>query len=154
MLGDGAKYMLLHLGVCCGMGVHTNDAYGPLCPSIYPILCSIPYYPSSLTILSTQTRTAYSERGSVSSFAFSTTGFAGIQTGLTTWVANGCRHRARIYYRFSYILFAFSGARLVDLARDMFKDGMASQGMALSARAILTIMMDYAASFGFPYILC
>ena len=58
---------------------------------------------------------------------------------------------------FSYILFACSGARLVDLARDMFKDGMASHGIAwhgMLAGAILTIMMDYAASFGFPYILC
>lgn len=131
MHGGGAKYMLLQLGVCRSMGVHTNDTYGTLCPSIFPILYSIPYYTSSSTILSNQTMTAYSERGSVSRLASSTTGFAGTQTGLTTWLANGRRHRASIYYHFSYILFACSGARLVDPARDMFqgRHGIAWHGI-------------------------
>ena len=153
MHGGGAKYMQLHMGVCWAIGVHTNDAYGTLCPSIIPLLCSIPYYPSASITRSNQSRTAYSERGAAPRFASSTTGFAGTQSGLTTWLANGCRHRASIYYHFSYILFACSGARLVDPARDMFKDGMALHGIALSAGVILTIMMNYAASFGFPYIL-
>lgn len=121
----------------------------PFVTLILSILCSTPPFS---TIFQIRPKLQRADEGPVPGFASSAPGFAGTQTGLTTRLANGCRHRAGTHHYLHYFssyffLLVSSVARLVDPACDQVKN-MAWHDMAwhLSAGLIFTIRMGCAAS--------